>query len=284
MIKMKPLTNIFFLIMLLIVNTSYGQTKELTVIVDKIAKINEVQQEHVGFSGAESENYKNFKQLKKIATTEELVQLTDNKNATVACYASWALADNLYPDLKIVFQKFILKNRQVETFSGCVKSQDNIANELYHRYWNKVDASKKSTDKILIQLDSIILYSNNPYWLLLNRAMENRVYQEPYKTQISILAFDEGNIEAIFYLCNWHKAEYVNEIKKSLVQYLNNTNFKNTGTTDYYRTIEELFKFKDPEIKEQIIAKMKKDRHWKMEEERFKYLLQDNYIYNIDNE
>src|SRR5690606_8725659 len=80
--------------------------QKLKTLVDKIAKINEVQEEHVGFGRSESENFKNFKQLKEIATIDELVLLTDNKNATVACYASWALADNAYSDLKNIFQKF----------------------------------------------------------------------------------------------------------------------------------------------------------------------------------
>jgi hypothetical protein len=281
---MKRLTNIIFLTALLGANISFGQSKKLTAIVDKIAKINEVQQEHVGYGGSESENYKNFKQLKDIATTEELVRLTDHKNATVACYASWALADNVYPDLKTIFQKFILQDKQVETFSGCIKSQDNISSELYHRYWNNVNISKRPNDKILLGLDSIVIFSKLPYWLLLNRAMENRVYGEPYKTQISILAFEQGQREAIFYLCNWHKAEYADKIKASLVKYLNETEFKNTGTTDYYKTVEELFKFNDLEIRKAIIAKMKKDRHWEMEKGRFKYLLSDNYIYDIDSE
>ncbi len=91
-------------------------------------------------------------------------------------------------------------------------------------------------------------------------------------------------MEAIFYLCNWYKAEYVNELKKSLVQYLKKTNFKDTGTTDYYKTVEKLFKFNDPEIRKIVIAKMKKDQFWENEKERFKYLLEDNYIYNIDTE
>ncbi|NQY10293.1 MAG: hypothetical protein HRT71_12370 [Flavobacteriales bacterium] len=281
---MNLLKHIFILTALLIVNISCGQAEKLTVIVDRIAKINEVQQEHVGIAGTESENYKNFKQLKEIATTDQLVQLTDNKNATVACYASWALADNLYSDLKKIFQKFVIKDRSVETFSGCIKSQDNISSELYHRYWNNVDKAKRPTDKILLELDSVVIYSKKPYWLLLNRALENRVYKEPYKKQISILAFDKGYKEAILYLSNWHKAEYADKIKKALLKYLNETEFKNTGTSDYYNTVEELFKFKDPEIRKAIIAKMKKDRHWEMEKERFKYLLVDNYIYNIDSE
>ncbi|OYU96547.1 MAG: hypothetical protein CFE21_09185 [Bacteroidetes bacterium B1(2017)] len=306
---MKHLTNIFLLATLLTFNSSCVQTtktetdketisknssndsntfketpQKLKTIVDKISKINEVQQEHVGFGGSESENFKNFKQLKEIATTGELVLLTGNKNATVACYASWALADKSCPDLSVIFKKFIMQDRQVETFSGCIKSQDNISSELYHRYWNYIDDTKKPTDKILIQLDSIILFSQNPYWLLMTRAMENRVYQEPYKRQIAILAFQQGNRDAIYYLCNWHKAEYADKIKTALVQYLNKTAFKNTGTTDYYRTIEELFKFKDPQIRKLIISKMKKDRHWEMEKERFKYLLEDNNIYNIESE
>lgn len=281
---MKRQTNIIFLTTLLSANVLLGQSQKLTTIVVKIAKINEVQQEHVGFGGSESENYKNYIQLKNIATTDELVQLTDHKNATVACYASWALADKVYPDLKMIFQKFILHDRQVGTFSGCIKSKDNISGELYHRYWNSVNISKRKTDKILLELDSIVIFNKNPYWLLLNRALENRVYVEPYKMQISNLAFKQGQIGAVFYLCNWHKAEFADKIKSALVKYLNETEFKNTGTTDYYKTVEELFKFNDSEIRKAIIAKMKKDRHWEMEKERFKYLLSDNYIYNIDSE
>lgn len=253
-------------------------------IVDNIARVNEVQYEHIGNTGSESENYGNFKQLKEIATTEELVRLTNNRNAVVACYASWALADKSYKDLGTIFRKFIIHDRQVQTFNGCIQSKESISNELYHRYWNSIDNTKKSTDKTLIQLDSIVLYSYNPYWLLMTRALENRVYQEPYKKQIAFLAFEQGNRDAILYLCNWHKAEYVDQIKVSLVQYLNKTNFKNTGTTDYYKIVEELLKLRDSKIEKLVIAKMKKDRHWEMDRQRFKYLLDDYYIYNIDSE
>jgi hypothetical protein len=269
--------------MLLSVNISFGQTKELTKLVDEIARINEVQHEYIGL-GSQSENYKNYNQLKEISTTAELVLLTDNKNDVVACYASWALADKSYPDLKTIFQKFISQDKQVKTFSGCIKSKDNISSVLYHRYWNSVDYTKRPIDKILLELDSIVLYCKKPDWLLLKRAMKNRIYQEPFKSQISILAFDKGYNEAILYLCNWHKAEYADKIKTALLKYLNETEFKNTGTTDYYSTVEELFKFKDPKIRNAIIIKMKKDRRWEMEKERFNYLLKDNNIYNIDDE
>ncbi len=210
--------------------------------------------------------------------------MTDHNNATVACYASWALADKAYPELKTIFQKFIEQDKQVKTFSGCTITQDFISSELYHWYWNQMELSKRPSDQLLFELDSIVLFSTKTNWLLLNRALENRVYTEPIKSRIALLAFEKRNMDAVLYLSNWHKAEYVDKIKTALLRHLNTTNFKNTGTTDYYRTIEELFKFKDNEIRKAIIAKMKKDRHWEVEKPRFKYLLEDNYIYDIDRE
>lgn len=257
---------------------------ELKPIVSKIESINEVQSAHIGAAGFESENYKNFTALKKLAKAQELIQLTDNKNNVVACYAAMALADKSYPDLKSLFLKFVNKDRQVETFSGCIKSQDPISSKLYHQYWTNIDDNLKATDRTLLELDSIILYSRNVYWLLTARAIENRVYNEPYKTQIATLAFEKGNSDAIYYLCNWHKAEYAGKLKFALLKYLKTTNFSDTGITDYYKTVEQLFSFKDDNIRKEIVAKMKKDRHWEMEKDRFKYLLEDNGIYNIDSE
>src|SRR5689334_7777997 len=44
-------------------------------IISRITAINEVQSAHVGAAGVESDNFKNFLELKKVATTQELLQL-----------------------------------------------------------------------------------------------------------------------------------------------------------------------------------------------------------------
>lgn len=227
-------------------------------IVRKIEGINEVQSFMVGVAGVESDNFKNFITLKKVATSEDLVRMTDNKNSVVACYAAMALADKFYPDLKAIFQKFLSNDRQARTFSGCIKSKGAISSELYHHYWNSIDDNAIADDKILIELDSIVLFQKNINWLLIARALENRLYIEPYKSQITFLAFDKGNIEAIYYLCNWHKAEYTMKLQSALLKYLKNTNFSNTGTPDYYKTVSQLFSFNDAKIQKEIIAKMKR--------------------------
>jgi hypothetical protein len=258
--------------------------QNLDSIIKCIAAINEVQSEHIGWGGTPSENFRNYLQLKKAATTEQLVTLTDNENATVACYAGWALADESYSDLCSVFMKFNRHDRVVVTFSGCIRSSNSISSELYHRYWNNLEISGRPKDKILLGLDSAILFSKNPDWLLLIRALENRIYPEPYKNQISNLAFKDGRSDAIFYLCKWHRAEYADQLKPALLKYLKETEFKNVGTSSYYKTVSELLIFKDSEINNEVIAKLKEDRHWESDKASFMHLLADNYIYDIETE
>lgn len=280
-------------------------------IADRIAGINELQDEHVGYGGTESENYKNFEELIKVSTTEDLVKLTYNANAVVACYAGWALADNSYPDLKNIFSRFLSEQKSVRTFSGCIVSSGAIAGELYYRYKNRIDYREKANDKILIELDSVILFNGLPkkvdsirkttnrkvvpiteiralnldntisyhdYSYLLGDALQNRIYNQNFQKQIENLAFEQHNKEAIFYFTKLNNPEYTERIKSSLLNYLINTDFEIEGPNNYYETLSELLKFKDASINNTIIKKLRKDKSWKNMEKGFELLFKENQI------
>ena len=205
------------LLILLFVFSSTACRKSTEEIVQNMAGINMVQAERIGFGGEKSRNYQNFEKLKKRVDNSTLLQLVNHENAVVSCYASWALVDREYPDLAAIFNKFLKENKKVTTFSGCIFSSDYVSNEFYHHYWAKVE--NKESDKTLTTLDSLIIYQNNPDWLLLRRALENRVYPKTYNPQISFLAFEQGLSEAIFYLSDWFKEDYKDEIFESLIKY-----------------------------------------------------------------
>jgi hypothetical protein len=302
---MKYLTRIVFLKVIMTFNISFGQainhsetsgtndsnssnndtltlseqTESLTNLVSKIANSKSVSNCEIGISGTESEGCRNFKLLKKIATINELVNLTENKNKIIACYAGWALLDTLYPNIKTIMRNFISDDKQLTLVGGCEVMTQNLSELLYYRYWNNVDIIKRPDDKLLLVLDSVIIYNENSSWELLNRALENRIYQEPFKTQISKLAFEKNKRLALQYLCKWYRAEYSNKIKIALVEYLVNTEFKYREIDVYYEIVDELLKFNDPEIRKGIIKKLKRDRYWENDKERFKYLLTKNYIF-----
>lgn len=274
------ITSVLIITLVVSVSTAFGQSVDN--IVRKIAEVNEIQYEHVGITGQPSENYQNFKKLKEKADIPTLLQLTESKNPVVACYASWALIDKQYSDLATIFSKYLNSDKSVATFSGCIKSENNLSSEFYHRFWNKT--KDKRTNQKLIKLDSLILYHDNPYWLLLNRALENRVYPKSYNQRIATLAFEKVYKEAIFYLSNWYKTEYNDQLKQALVKYLKNTKFRDVGTTPYYETVAKLLKFNDDNIQKIVIEKLKDDRHWEYDKEKFKFLLDQYYIYQGDLE
>ncbi len=157
-----------------LVDTFYTQKTpdRLKEIVSNISSINVVQSKHIGMGGTESENYKNYLKLRETATIKELLELTDNKNSVVACYAAIALADTSYQDLKTIFKKFLFNQRYVETQSGCIGMTQKIYYEVYAKYWSKVEVSLKSTDKILFQLDSLAMKSKDTF--LQSLAIKNR--------------------------------------------------------------------------------------------------------------
>jgi len=265
----------------------YSQTSNMQAslkgIIARIRTVNAVQSEHVGLSGR-GENYTNFLQLKKLATIDDLIKLLDHPNNVVACYAAMALADTAYPGLKTVLSKFIDDKRPVKVNRGCLAFSEDVSTELYLEYWNSLSVTEMKTDKMLMELDSVVLYSENVDWLLVYKALENRIYSDEYKSQIEALAFEKHNTSAINYLYNWYRAEYAEQLKHVLLQRLRKTNFVNEGVGEYYKNVSQLFSFKSLEIKKAIINKMKKDRFWENEKDRFKYLLEDNYIYDIDRE
>lgn len=270
-------TLIYFLIL-----SGFSYSQSVDEIVKRFVSTNEVQYEYIGFGSTNSKLYQDYLTLTKIADNKELIKLTNHNNAVVRCYAGWALIDRKYSRLDSIYQSFLNSDAEVTTYSIDIKDIDKISREFYHRYWNSLDFKDKAKDLVLFKLDSLTLYNSNSDWLLILRALENRIFPKSYNKQIEFLAFEKNNREAIFYLSNWYKAKYVDKLKPALIKYLQTTDFKDVGTTPYYQVIEELLKFKDEEIEQIIVEKLRKDKHWEFDKQRFVNLLHDNSIYESD--
>lgn len=175
----------------------------LSEIIDQIKRVNEVQEQYIGEAGHESENYKNYIKLIKSSDTQQLLNLTDHENEAVASYAGWGLISTQYNKLPELMNKFLRANKEVATFAGCVKGNEPIADVFYFKYWNLVNDKKRATDKALFEMDSLIIYSDKADWVLLMRALENRVYPESYNQRIKYLASEKHSDSAGEYLKRW---------------------------------------------------------------------------------
>ena len=107
----------------------------LKSVVLNISKINGYENGVLAKGQIKAANFENFKELKSLASTKDLVLLTKNKNNVVALYSAIALSEANYSDIHKVFLDF-LKNRKskVETQNGCVISKEIIAVAFYKNY------------------------------------------------------------------------------------------------------------------------------------------------------
>ena len=248
----------------------------LKSIVLNISKINGYENGVLAKGQIRAANFENFKQLKSLASTKDLVLLTKNKNNVVALYSAIALSEANYSDIHKVFLDF-LKNRKskVETQNGCVISKEIIAVAFYKNYL----FSEKKEEKLLRKLDSLVLYNTSEEELL-RYAFKNRLYPSHFKKQIEKLAFVDKNKDAIIYLSNWYKADYNQKLQLEFKSLLNK------DSLNYYQFetyIRELVRFNNISNNDFIKKTLKKDTVWKDNEIEMIWFLNRNNI-NIDDD
>lgn len=248
----------------------------LKSVVLNISKINGYENGVLAKGQIKAANFENFKELKSLASTKDLVLLTKNKNNVVALYSAIALSEAKYSDIDKVFLDF-LKNRKskVETQNGCVISKEIIAVAFYKNYL----FSEKKEEKLLRKLDSLVLYNTSEEELL-RYAFKNRLYPSHFKKQIEKLAFVDKNKDAIIYLSNWYKADYNQKLQLEFKSLLNK------DSLNYYQFetyIRELVRFNNISNNDFIKKTLKKDTVWKDNEIEMIWFLNRNNI-NIDDD
>lgn len=248
----------------------------LKSVVLNISKINGYENGVLAKGQIRAANFENFKELKSLASTKDLVLLTKNKNNVVALYSAIALSEANYSDIHKVFLDF-LKNRKskVETQNGCVISKEIIAVAFYKNYL----FSEKKEEKLLRKLDSLVLYNTSEEELL-RYAFKNRLYPSHFKKQIEKLAFVDKNKDAIIYLSNWYKADYNQKLQLEFKSLLNK------DSLNYYQFetyIRELVRFNNISNNDFIKKTLKKDTVWKDNEIEMIWFLNRNNI-NIDDD
>lgn len=248
----------------------------LKSVVLNISKINGYENGVLAKGQIKAANFENFKELKSLASTKDLVLLTKNKNNVVALYSAIALSEANYSDIDKVFLDF-LKNRKskVETQNGCVIGEEIIAVAFYKNYL----FSEKKEEKLLRKLDSLVLYNTSEEELL-RYAFKNRLYPSHFKKQIEKLAFVDKNKDAIIYLSNWYRADYNQKLQLEFKSLLNK------DSLNYYQFetyIRELVRFNNISNNDFIKKTLKKDTVWKDNEIEMIWFLNRNNI-NIDDD
>lgn len=176
-------------------------------IVDGLEEGNRVESSHIGFAGSPSSQWAKYEQLKKIATNDQLIALTDHKNPTVRCYAFQALAAKRSDKTFSVLLKHLNDTSIIQTQSGCIgMSQftgDYFINVVTPNYI-EIDIYKLNQKEKEI-LDSILLNDKSISISAKSAVLETLPPTAGNYARIKQLVIDERNESALRTLAKYQK-------------------------------------------------------------------------------
>ena len=131
---MKRVLTIFSLVFSTL---SYSQlSNEVSELVNKLSNFEQAESRFINYGGTESDVYKIYDSISKIASKKEVEYLAFNGAATVKLYFSNNLVDTKSKKLKDLFKYYLKNNDSVNVKQGCVVSTTTLVTELYSKIYN----------------------------------------------------------------------------------------------------------------------------------------------------
>ncbi|WP_338812542.1 hypothetical protein V9L05_14220 [Bernardetia sp. Wsw4-3y2] len=124
------------------------------LIVQKMTAYNIITSSHISYSAIPSEQWKNFEELKKQASSEELILLMDYPNSSVKGYTFLCLLERKELDVYPILKKHYYDTNLVTMQEGCIIYRDRIGNFFVE---NSI-ASKRIKENEVDSLKKIALY------------------------------------------------------------------------------------------------------------------------------
>ena len=186
-----------------------GSIQDIESIVNQIAAGNMVTSSHIGVAGLPSSQWGLYKQLKDNATIEQLVALTEHKNAAVKCYSFQALVANRSDKTFPVLLKKLFDTSKIVIQSGCV-----ITAEMIGDYFFGIVALKDADNKTYTLnpserniVDSMLLHNKNLPLASKFTALNNTKPTTGNYARIRELVLAERNESALIILAKYKKKE-----------------------------------------------------------------------------
>ena len=104
---------------LIMQSDSLRNANDINMVVSEISTLSQLEGPYIGISGRKSEQRDYTNLLEKWADINQLVKLTDHKNAMVKSIAFAALKNKNYPGLRLIFEKHLFDRQTFQIQSGC---------------------------------------------------------------------------------------------------------------------------------------------------------------------
>ncbi|WP_204346660.1 hypothetical protein [Psychroserpens algicola] len=199
--------------------TEFAQTNELSQktqdIVSDLIEYGEITGSAVGYSGGKPKQWDNFTDLKKNATDQELLLLTEHPNPVVKCYAFDLLVKKRNKSSFNILKKNLKDTTSVSTQYGCIGSMTRVNDYFIESISRPYPDNEYLTKSDKKTLDSLILFTPDLISDNKNRLLERIEPNEKYYDRIRELALKENN-SAIIAISKYHRESDIDFINQLL--------------------------------------------------------------------
>ncbi len=181
----------------------------LKKVVRELEEYNVVESAYVGDAGSASVQWKRYKQLKEIATMDQLVALSDYSNPVVRCYAFRALAaknsDQVFP----IALTHLLDTTKVQTLDGCIGGSEYTGDYFIGvlKYYEENYEGYRLSEEEQTTLESIFIYDENIVLYERSRVLRDLKPKAEYYSRIRQLVKEKRELDALVALAKYKKQE-----------------------------------------------------------------------------
>lgn len=235
----KTIRNITFLAFLLMLSCSEKKSSKISTetnqIVKRIEKINILMGSAVGSAGIKPTQYKNFEALKKSASKNELILLTNHANGVVRCYSFMALATLKNIELFPIVKDHIQDDGEIEIQFGCIRSVKKVGDffiSLVNPKYENSEIRQLTQDQFSELSDILINQKNNldtSYEVIENVTPTKSLYPK-----IREMVIKKNNQSALVTLAKYRNPNDIELILKNRDKY----DYDESGYFFTYRAIQ----------------------------------------------
>ncbi|WP_346883965.1 hypothetical protein [uncultured Algibacter sp.] len=192
-------------------------SQKTKIIVSELIDYGEITGRAVGEAGTKPKQWDNFTDLKKNATEQELLLLTEHPNPVVKCYAFDLLVKQRNKNSFNILKDNLRDTTSVSTQYGCIGSMTRVNDYFIESMLRPYSDNEYLTESDKKTLDSLILFTPNLISNNKNRLLERIEPKEKYYDRIRELAINENN-SAIIAISKYLKTsdiELINSLLKN---------------------------------------------------------------------
>lgn len=189
---------------------------EVRILTDQMTIYNQVDGPAVGYAGDKTIQWQNYEKLTKLAYSDELRELTRDRNPVVRCYAFDALAARKDTGTFTLLLRHVQDTALVQTFRGCSKYKEMTGDYFIRsvKPYDSDDTGYKMSVKQRAVVDSILLFDKQVKLATKYELLEDLKPQLRYYKRIREIAVSEKAPQAKHALARYNKPEDLTILSK----------------------------------------------------------------------